>query len=82
MIDKGARRALSRVLGLPQLGTIMTGTACARRGYGDGCSGSSTVIESVELEPDGRGGEVLIAAVRPKGGVGSRCSRRQRRCPG
>jgi Transposase and inactivated derivatives len=41
-----------------------------------------TVIESVELEPDDRGGEVLIAAVRPKGGVGSRCSRCQRRCPG
>jgi transposase len=41
-----------------------------------------TVIESVELESDGRGGEVLIAAVRPKAGVARRCSRCQRRCPG
>jgi len=41
-----------------------------------------TVIESVDLEPDGRGGEVLIAAVRPRGGTGSRCSRCGRRCPG
>ncbi len=40
------------------------------------------MIESVDLEPDGRGGEVLIARVRPKGGVGSRCSRCRRRCPG
>ncbi len=41
-----------------------------------------TVIESVELEPDGRGGEMLIARVRPKAGVARRCSRCQRRCPG
>ena len=41
-----------------------------------------TVIESVELEPDGRGGEVLIAAVRPKAGAARRCSRCGRRCPG
>ncbi|HEX8933973.1 MAG TPA: ISL3 family transposase [Pseudonocardiaceae bacterium] len=41
-----------------------------------------TVIESVELESDGRGGEVLIAAVRPKAGAARRCSRCQRRCPG
>ena len=41
-----------------------------------------TVIESVELEPDGRGGEVLIAAVRPKAGIARRCSRCRRRCPG
>ena len=41
-----------------------------------------TVIESVELEPDGRGGEVLIASVRPKAGVARRCSRCLRRCPG
>ena len=41
-----------------------------------------TVIESVELESDGRGGEVLIARVRPKAGVASRCSRCQRRCAG
>jgi transposase len=41
-----------------------------------------TVIESVELEPDGRGGEVLIARVRPKADVARRCSRCQRRCPG
>jgi transposase len=41
-----------------------------------------TVIESVELEPDGRGGEVLIAAVRPKAVVARRCSRCSRRCPG
>jgi transposase len=41
-----------------------------------------TVIESVELEPDGRGGEVLIASVRPKAGVARRCSRCLRRGPG
>ena len=44
-----------------------------------------TVIESVDLEPDGRGGEQLIARVRPKAGVASRCSRCsrcQQRCPG
>lgn len=41
-----------------------------------------TVIESVELEPDGRGGEVVIARVRPKAGAVRRCSRCQRRCPG
>jgi transposase len=41
-----------------------------------------TVIESVELEPDGRGGEVLIAVVRPKAGFARRCSRCRRRCPG
>ncbi len=41
-----------------------------------------TVIESVELESDGRGGEVLVARVRPKAGVARRCSRCQRRCPG
>jgi transposase len=41
-----------------------------------------TVIESVELESDGRGGEVLVASVRPKAGVARRCSRCQRRCPG
>ena len=41
-----------------------------------------TVIESVELEPDGRGGAQLLAQVRPKAGVASRCSRCQRRCPG
>ena len=41
-----------------------------------------TVIESVDLEPDGRGGEQLVARVRPRGGQGSRCSRCQRRCPG
>ena len=41
-----------------------------------------TVVESVDLEPDGRGGEQLIARVRPKAGVASRCSRCGRRCPG
>ena len=41
-----------------------------------------TVIESVELESDGRDGEVLVARVRPKAGVARRCSRCQRRCPG
>jgi transposase len=41
-----------------------------------------TVIEWVDLEPDGRGGEVLIAQVRPKAGVAQRCSRCQRRCRG
>ena len=41
-----------------------------------------TVIESVELEPDGRDGEVLVARVRPKAGVARRCSRCGRRCPG
>jgi hypothetical protein len=40
------------------------------------------VIESVELEPDGRGGEVLVARVRLKAGVARRCSRCGRRCPG
>jgi transposase len=40
-----------------------------------------TVIESVELESDGRGGEVLVARVRPKAGVARRCSRCQRRAP-
>ncbi len=59
------------------------GTACAQRGYGGGCSGPGhTVIESVDLEPDGRGGEQLIARVRPKAGMASRCSQCQRRCPG
>ena len=28
-----------------------------------------TVIESVDLESDGRGGEVLVAQVRPKAGA-------------
>jgi transposase len=41
-----------------------------------------TVVESVDLEPDGRGGEQLIARVRPKAGAASRCSRCGRRCPG
>lgn len=41
-----------------------------------------TVIESVELEPDGRGGEMLLARVRVKAGAAGRCSRCQRRCPG
>ncbi len=41
-----------------------------------------TVIESVGLEPDGRGGEVLVAQVRAKAGVAFRCSRCGRRCPG
>ena len=41
-----------------------------------------TVIEWVDLESDGRGGEVLVAQVRPKAGVAWRCSRCERRCPG
>jgi transposase len=41
-----------------------------------------TVIEWVDLEPGGRGGEVLVAQVRPKAGVACRCSRCGRRCPG
>jgi transposase len=41
-----------------------------------------TVIEWVDLESDGRGGEVLIAQVRPKAGVARRCSRCGRHCPG
>ena len=41
-----------------------------------------TVIESVELEPDGRGGERLVARVRPKAAYRSRCSRCDRRCRG
>jgi len=41
-----------------------------------------TVIEWVGLEPGGRGGEVLVAQVRPKVGAVGRCSRCQRRCPG
>ena len=34
-----------------------------------------TVIESVELETDGRGQEVLVARVRVKAGAARRCSR-------
>jgi transposase len=41
-----------------------------------------TVIESVELETDGRGQEVLVARVRVKAGAARRCSRCRRRCPG
>jgi hypothetical protein len=41
-----------------------------------------TVIEWVDLEPDGRGGQVLVAQVRPKAGVARRCSRCGRRCAG
>lgn len=40
------------------------------------------MIESVDLESDGRGGEQLVAWVRLKGEVASRCSRCQRRRPG
>ncbi|MGH4020746.1 MAG: helix-turn-helix domain-containing protein [Pseudonocardiaceae bacterium] len=40
------------------------------------------VIESVDLEPDGRSGEQLVARVRARGGAGSRCSRCGRRCAG
>ncbi|MGH3999197.1 MAG: transposase [Pseudonocardiaceae bacterium] len=41
-----------------------------------------TVIESVDLEADGWGGEVLVARVRVKAGAARRCSRCQRRCLG
>jgi len=41
-----------------------------------------TVIESVDLETDGRGQEVLVAQVRPKVSAARRCSRCKRRCPG
>ena len=41
-----------------------------------------TVIESVELETDGRGQELLVARVRVKTGAARRCSRCRRRCPG
>jgi transposase len=41
-----------------------------------------TVIESVELETDGRGEEVLVARVRVKAGTASWCSRCGRRAPG
>jgi transposase len=41
-----------------------------------------TVIESVDLEPDGRGGERLVARVRPQVAYRSRCSRCAQRCPG
>ncbi len=41
-----------------------------------------TVIESVDLETDGRGQEVLVAQVRAKVSAARRCSRCQRRCPG
>ena len=41
-----------------------------------------TVIESVELETNGRGQEMLVARVRVKAGAASRCSRCLRRCPG
>jgi transposase len=40
------------------------------------------VIEWVDLESNGRGGEVLVAQVRPKAGVACRCSRCGRRCAG
>jgi transposase len=40
-----------------------------------------TVIESVELETDERGQELLVARVRVKAGAARRCSRCQRRCP-
>jgi transposase len=41
-----------------------------------------TVIESVELDSDGRGQEVLVARVRVKAAAARRCSRCGRRCPG
>ncbi len=41
-----------------------------------------TVIESVELETDEGGQELLVARVRVKSGAARRCSRCQRRCPG
>jgi transposase len=41
-----------------------------------------TVIEWVDLEAGGRGGEVLVVQVRPKAGMACRCSRCGRRCPG
>jgi transposase len=41
-----------------------------------------TVIESVDLEADERGGQVLVASVRPKASAARRCSRCRRRCPG
>ena len=41
-----------------------------------------TVIESVDLETDGRGQQVLVARVRVKAGAAQRCSRCRRRCPG
>jgi hypothetical protein len=41
-----------------------------------------TVIEWVDLEPSGRGGEALVAQMRPKAGMAGRCSRCGRRCPG
>ena len=37
-----------------------------------------TVIESVDLETDARGQEVLLARVRVKAGAAQRCSRCQR----
>ena len=40
-----------------------------------GAGGEHTVIEWVDLESDGRGGEVLIAQARPNKGVACRCSR-------
>jgi transposase len=41
-----------------------------------------TVIESVDLETDGRGQEMLVARARVRAGAARRCSRCQRRCPG
>jgi transposase len=41
----------------------------------------NTVIESVELEPDG-GGEMVVALVRPTRSRRSRCGRCRRRSPG
>jgi transposase len=40
------------------------------------------MIESVDLQPDGRGQEILVARVRVKAAAARRCSRCQRRCPG
>jgi transposase len=40
-----------------------------------------TVIESVELEPDG-GGEMVVASVRPTRSRRGRCGRCRRHCPG
>jgi transposase len=41
-----------------------------------------TVIESVELESDGRGGECWSPRCGRRPGATRRCSRCQRRCPG
>src|SRR5829696_6590508 len=78
---QGARRPVFSS-GLPQPGT-KTGTGVrTTRVWRRVLGVEHTVIESVELETDERGQELLVARVRVKAGAARRCSRCQRRCPG